>query len=525
MPDQQLGRLAAAARRLRDAPSTEQLGAAVLDGVAELLPGHGGVFAVLGDGGEYELALYRGVELAAAHAVLGAPETARALAADRPVPLPASVLAPGAAAATQGAAPLAVALSAAGRRAGVLVLVPTGEAPTASAGGGAPAEAAELLTLLAVQAGLALDACLARRAEQAGRSYLDGVVGAVPLPLLLVAGDGTLAAVNPLAAELFGLSPGFDRGRPISGRLRAPELEELCLPGPEGELDVRVGAGAARRELHARVVRVAGADAKVAVFHDHAAAREMERLKADFVAVVGHELRTPLTVIKGYVAALARRGEAMEPAARARLLAEMQGQAGRLERLLEDLLLLSGMKAQGSIELERADENLVALADGVLDRFRAEHPGRAFELRAPRASVVAHVDRARLEQVLRHLVDNAVKFSSPDEPVGVTVRETAEQLELEVVDHGQGVYSGHLPRLFDRFQQLDGSATRGQGGTGVGLHVAKALVEAHGGSIAARSALGKGSTFTVTLPRGLARTGPAARGAAQARLVPPSGAA
>src|SRR5206468_8374496 len=88
-------------------------------------------------------------------------------------------------------------------------------------------------------------------------------------------------------------------------------------------------------------------------------------------------------VIKGYVHALARRGEAMEPAARARMLAEMQGQAGRLERLLEDLLLLSGMKAQGSIELERADENLVALADGVLDRFRAEHPGRAFELRAP----------------------------------------------------------------------------------------------------------------------------------------------
>ena len=118
-----------------------------------------------------------------------------------------------------------------------------------------------------------------------------------------------------------------------------------------------------------------------------------------------------------------------------------------------------------------------------------------------------------------------MKFSSPDEPVGVTVRETAEQLELEVVDHGQGVYSGHLPRLFDRFQQLDGSATRGQGGTGVGLHVAKALVEAHGGTIAARSALGKGSTFTVTLPRGLVRTGSGARGAAQARLVPPPGAA
>jgi two-component system phosphate regulon sensor histidine kinase PhoR len=525
MPDQQLRRLAAAARRLRDAPALEQLGAAVLDGVAELLPGHGAVLAVLGDGGDYELALYRDVELAAAHALLAAPATARALAADRPVLLPASVLAPGAEAARQPA-PLAVALSAAGRRAGVLVLVPMRDGATRPDAGEPDPETPELLALLALQTGLALDAFLARRAETAGRAYLDGVVGAVPVPLLLVAADGTLAALNALGAELFGLSPDFDRGRPVKGRLRAPELEALCLPGPEGELDVRVGSGAARRELHARVVRVAGGgDAKVAVFQDDTAAREMERLKADFVAVVGHELRTPLTVIKGYVHALARRGEAMEPAARARMLAEMQGQAGRLERLLEDLLLLSGLKAEGAIELERADENLVALADGVLDRFRAEHPGRAFELRAPRASVVAHVDRARLEQVLRHLVDNAVKFSSPDDAVSVTIRETAEQLELEVVDHGEGVFSGHLPRLFDRFQQLDGSATRGQGGAGVGLHVAKVLVEAHKGTIAARSALGKGSTFTVTLPRGLVSSGTGARGVAQARPLPPSGAA
>ena len=537
MPDQDTGRrldgappsLAAAARRLRDGAGggLDQLGAAVLDGVTELFPGHGAVLAVIGDGEGYELARYRDVELAAAQAVLAAPATAVAMAADRPTVLPASVLAPAAGAPEKqppaprspgpGAAggPLAVALTAAGRRAGLLVLVPPRD------GDGAPEAAAEpdletleLLGQLGVHAGLALDACLARRAEQAGRAFLDGVVAAVPAPLLLVAPDGTLAAVNPLAAELFGLSPDFDRGRPVAGRLRAPELEALCQPGPDGELDVRVGSGAERREMHARVVRVAGpcGDAKVAVLEDRTAAREMERLKADFVAVVGHELRTPLTVIKGYVGALARRGEAMEPAARGRMLVEMQAQANRLERLLEDLLLLSGLKAQGDIALDRADENLVALADGVLDRFRAEHPQRGFELRAPRANVVAHVDRARLEQVLRHLVDNAVKFSPPDRSVTVTVREGAEQLEIEVVDHGDGVFSGNLPKLFDRFQQLDGSATRDQGGAGVGLHVAKVLVEAHQGTIAARSALGKGSTFTVTLPRGLVSTGSGVRG-------------
>ncbi len=519
MPDQPTGRrpaaapssLAAAARRLGDAAGLDQLGAAVLDGVAELFPGHGAVLAVLGDGG-YELALYRGVELAAAQAVLAAPATARALAADRPLLLPGG--------------PVAVALTAAGRRAGLLVLVPPQDGVGEDGDGEPDPETLELLALWSVQAGLALDACLARRAERAGQASLDGVVGAVPVPLLLVAPDGTLAALNALAAELFGLSPDFDRGRPVSGRLRAPELEALCLAGSEGELDVRAGSGAARRLLHARVVRAsAGGDTKIVVLEDQTAAREIERLKADFVAVVGHELRTPLTVIKGYVGALARRGEAMEPAARGRMLLEMQVQANRLERLLEDLLLLSGMKAEGDIALEQADENLVALADGVLDRFRTEHPGRPFELRAPRANLVAHVDRARLEQVLRHLVDNAVKFSPPDRAVTVTLRETAEQLEIEVVDHGEGVFSGHLPVLFDPFQQLDGSATRGQGGAGVGLHVAKVLVEAHRGTIAAHSALGKGSTFTVTLPRGLVSTGSGAGGVAQAKLAPPPGAA
>jgi two-component system phosphate regulon sensor histidine kinase PhoR len=522
MPDHQgspIRPLAAAARGLRDAADLDQLATAVLDGVAELFPAHGAVLAVYADDGGYELARYRGMELDAAQAVLAAPATARALAADGPVALPAGAAA---------GATLAAILPAARRRAGLLLLVPRAAGGATGPEDGVQADPGQLdlLGLLAAQAGLALDACLARRVARSERALLDGVVGAVPLPLLLVGPDGTLAAVNPLAAELFGLSADFDRGRPVAGRLRAPELEALCQPGPEGQVDVRAGSGAARRVLRARVVRLTGGDAKLAVLEDVTAAAEMERLKADFVAVVGHELRTPLTVIKGYVHALARRGEGMEAAARARVLGEMQAQCQRLERLLEDLLLLSGLKAKGEVALELADENLVALVDGVLDRFRAEQPARTFELRAPATRVIGHVDRARLEQVLRHLVDNAVKFSATDRPVTVAVRETPEQLEIEVVDRGEGVFSGDLAKLFDRFQQLDGSATRGRDGAGVGLHVAKILVEAHQGTIAARSALGKGSAFTITLPRGLVSTGPAAAARpAQPRPAAPGGAA
>jgi signal transduction histidine kinase len=157
--------------------------------------------------------------------------------------------------------------------------------------------------------------------------------------------------------------------------------------------------------------------------------------------------------------------------------------------------------------LKLATEDLVAVAGGVLDAFRGRGLQRVFELRAPAASVPLRCDRTKLEQVLHHLVDNAVKYSEPGAPVTVELRDEPDQVHLGVTDRGKGIFSGDLPRVFERFQQLDGSSTRSQGGTGIGLYIAKALVDAHQGTITARSALGKGSTFTVTLPKQLVSTG------------------
>jgi signal transduction histidine kinase len=503
-----LARLAVAARRLGGGLDLPELAAKVLDGAEELFDGQGAVLAVLAGDGSYELALYRGVGLATAQRVLSSAEISRVLAADGPLVL----------AADEGDGqdggldpqprPLATPLLADGRRIGLLVLVPL--APAAAAGPPAPGaegEATGLLAAFAAQATLALSACLARREARGQNAMLGAIVNAVPDPLLVVDGEGAFLAINPAAAELFSLSADFELGRSVRGRLRSQELEALCLAERHGSTEVRVG-GAVQRTMLARAVDVAEAaiTGRLVLLEDVTAQREAEQVKADFVAVVGHELRTPMTIIKGYVRTLVRRGDAMTGAARGQALEQVEVQTMRLERLIEDFLFVAGMQGRGPT-LKLANEDLVGLVDGVLDGFRGRGLQRVFELRAPAASVPLRCDRTKLEQVVHHLVDNAVKYSDQGMPVTVELADEPGRVRISVTDRGKGIFSGDLPRVFERFQQLDGTSTRSHGGTGIGLYIAKSLVDAHHGTIAARSALGKGSTFTVTLPKELVSTG------------------
>jgi len=120
-------------------------------------------------------------------------------------------------------------------------------------------------------------------------------------------------------------------------------------------------------------------------------------------------------------------------------------------------------------------------------------------VRRPRRELQLSVDRAKVDQVLHHLVENALKYSQGD--VRIDVANRGDEVHVAVVDRGPGIYSGDLPRLFDRFWQLDGTSTRSHGGTGLGLYICRRLVEAHGGRIWCESRLGVGSSFTFVLPR------------------------
>jgi signal transduction histidine kinase len=217
--------------------------------------------------------------------------------------------------------------------------------------------------------------------------------------------------------------------------------------------------------------------------------READRLMADFVAVIGHELRTPLTVIRGYVRTLQTRGDDMAAALRNDALAAVEGQADRLQRLIEDLLFVSGIEdADPAVNLETTDLGLVL--DGLAgDRIVVHRP--------PQPMLLAF-DEPKLLQALRHLIDNALKYS--DGEVVITLLPGDEAVEIAVTDTGPGIFSGDIPTLFERFRQLDGSNTRRHGGTGLGLYIARRLVELQGGKIWCESRLGFGSRFAFTVP-------------------------
>jgi two-component system sensor histidine kinase VicK len=135
--------------------------------------------------------------------------------------------------------------------------------------------------------------------------------------------------------------------------------------------------------------------------------------------------------------------------------------------------------------------------EDILEILRT-HDDERVQVRRRRPLLVT-LDRPKVEQVLHHLVDNALKYS--EGPVVLDAVDTGDAVEVSVTDSGPGIFSGDVPRLFDRFLQLDGSSTRAHGGTGIGLYICKRLVEAYGGEIWCESRLGVGSRFAFSIPR------------------------
>lgn len=359
-----------------------------------------------------------------------------------------------------------------------------------------------LLSTYVSHASLALGKAIQYRSMRAKEEELASLVSAVPDPIVIVDADGRFLAINPAAAQQFGLTPSFEVGRPTEGKLRSHDLEEILLAEGGGRAEVTL-FNPQPRTFRARATPVrpghGPSGARILILEDVTADKEAAQLKSDFVAVTGHELRTPLTLIKGYVDTLTRGGANVPQETRERALQAVRAQSIRLERLIEDLLLVAGIeRGRPALHLEEGD--LQEAVRAVVERFRADHPSRDIRLTCTSAPPAFAHDTEKVHQVLRHLLDNALKFSDPAAPVDVEVEGQDGAVEVRVRDRGEGVFSGDIPHLFERFHQVDGTTTRAHGGTGVGLYICKTLVEAHGGHIGVRSALGRGSTFWVRLP-------------------------
>jgi len=225
---------------------------------------------------------------------------------------------------------------------------------------------------------------------------------------------------------------------------------------------------------------------------------DVERLRRDLVANVSHELKTPITAIRAHLENLLDGVERPDP----ETLQVMLTQSERLGRLVDQLLDLSRLES-GDVPLDRAPVELAPLVTQVMSEIDVARPDRGVAVSSdiPDDLPPAMVDRERVHQVLFNLIDNAVRYTPPGGAVTVTAHRLNGSVEVEVHDNGVGIPAEHLPRLFERFYRVDTSRSRADdGGTGIGLAIARSVVEAHGGHIHADSAPGEGSTFTFELP-------------------------
>jgi signal transduction histidine kinase len=229
-------------------------------------------------------------------------------------------------------------------------------------------------------------------------------------------------------------------------------------------------------------------------------AERASRLREEFLATLSHELRTPLQAILGWVNLL-RMGAVKSEADVQNAYQVLERNARAQARLIDDLLDLSRIAA-GKLVFDMKPLSISACIEEVLDELRPVAAARCVTLAyIERSNEVVQADHNRLCQVVRNLLSNAIKFSDPEGRVQIRARRAGSQVAVSVADQGMGIASDFLPHIFDRFKQADSSTTRRQGGMGIGLSIAKYIIEGHGGHLSAHSAgLGQGATFNFTLP-------------------------
>jgi signal transduction histidine kinase len=226
--------------------------------------------------------------------------------------------------------------------------------------------------------------------------------------------------------------------------------------------------------------------------------RELDQMKSDFISITSHELRTPLTAIRGFVKTLIRNRPRISDEQVTEFMGIIDRHSERLSRLVEDLLLVSRIES-GAMKLQMEDVDLGTFLREMADSFTPDERSR-IRLEAGNGARPVKIDPYRVDQVLRNLVANALKFSPPDSPVTLVASSGNGWLRFSVTDRGVGIAETELGQIFERFHQAQPALTREARGAGLGLYITKRLVEAMGGSIEASSTPGKGSTFTVALP-------------------------
>lgn len=238
----------------------------------------------------------------------------------------------------------------------------------------------------------------------------------------------------------------------------------------------------------------------VAVLRDVTEERRMDKLRKDFVANVSHELRTPLAMLQGYSEALMD-DIAQSPEDRKELAQIIHDESLRMSRLVTELLDLALMES-GSIKIKPKRVNLQEYSRRIARKFQflADEKGLTIKTAFPNTPLYAAIDEDRMEQVFTNLVENAIRHTPSGGKITLELEQTDEGVVFKVGDTGSGIPDQDLPFIFERFYKADRARTRKNAGTGLGLPIAKHIVEEHGGMISVESREGKGTVFSIRLP-------------------------
>jgi two-component system, chemotaxis family, CheB/CheR fusion protein len=349
---------------------------------------------------------------------------------------------------------------------------------------------------------------------------LINLLASINIPILMLTNDLRIRRFTPMAQQLFNFIAA-DVGRSLSDirtNLNIPDLEALILEVIDTlslkEIQVQTHDGhwynLRIRPYRTRENKIDGVvlvlvdinNLKQSAVNVEAARQEAEmanRAKDEFLSNLSHELRNPLTVILGWAQLL--RGANLGEAKVATALKAIEMSARMQAKLVEDMLDISRIRSQ-KLSLKTEPIDLLSVVDAGIEFVKISAEAKNIQLASQLNSAMVMGDSDRLQQVLCNLLSNAIKFTPPGGRVEVTTESVQNDVEIRVRDTGKGIRADFLPFVFDRFRQADSSSSKTSAGLGLGLEIARHIVELHGGTIQVESpGEGQGTTATVKLPR------------------------
>jgi len=335
----------------------------------------------------------------------------------------------------------------------------------------------------------------------------DRIIHEITDGVIVIDRVGKILLINPAARMLLG-SEGNAPSTDLSELSHIPKLSEVFANSAESEtLEIEVDDPnlASPRVLKAAAVPLKDERGdlvgKVAVLHDITSFKEVDRLKSDFVSQVSHELRTPLTSIKGYIDNLKDGIAGGLSKKQIDYLNRMSRNADHLAVLISDLLDVSRIES-GKMTVRLTALSLQGLIEEVIKNLRPIADEKRLEVVLEEFIRVSRIqgDHDKLEQVIANLLVNAIKFTPPGGRITISLQQEEKFVKTSIRDTGIGIPPEKQSRIFDRFYRVEPDASSKVNGTGLGLYIAKNIIEMHGGRIWVTSEVGNGSEFSFTLP-------------------------